>query len=168
MTQSAMVARLWIGFLDAHPLVFVRVASHGVAPWLRASGVIYRRFRATVVERLRRFTMMNHSLRFALAACFSVAVASSSMSCASEVDSNPLVTADVEGDLGTTAQALGSRPTVYLRPRHVAGQWKCLDVEGWSMQDGARVQSWDCVSGTNQRFGARQDQRRVFQPRRFA
>lgn len=36
-----------------------------------------------------------------------------------------------------------------ITPMH---SWKCLDVWDWSMNDGAPMQQWDCLGGTNQIF----------------
>ena len=54
---------------------------------------------------------------------------------------------DLAEELGTTRQELSAAFT--LRARHSG---KCLDVEGASLESGARVNQYSCHGGENQRW----------------
>jgi hypothetical protein len=56
-----------------------------------------------------------------------------------------------DSDLATTHQGLVTGQRVHLRAAH---SLKCLDVDGASPYNGARVNQWDCWGGANQTFTA--------------
>jgi len=59
--------------------------------------------------------------------------------------------ASTQEELGTSKAALEDGSWVKIVPAHSS---KCLDVENASMNNGARVQQWDCWNGANQWFRA--------------